>query len=178
VPLAAGGGIRTIEDVRRFMALGADKVTINTQALARPEFITEIAEQYGTQSVVVSIDALRTENGDYEVLSEFATKPSGLNPVDWARKCEQLGAGEILVTSVEKDGSIEGYDLELCRMVADCVRIPVLICGGAGTWSHFEKAFVETKVSAVCTANIYHFTETSIKSAKTHLNKAAINVRY
>ncbi len=177
VPLAAGGGIRTFEDVQKFMGLGADKVIINSQAIARPDFITEIAKQYGSQCVVVSMDAKKTDDGKYEIYSDFATKSAGYNPAEWAQKCEALGAGEILITSVEKDGSVEGYDLELCRMVADSVRIPVLVCGGAGNWSHFEEAFIEANASAVCTASIYHFTETSIKSAKAYLNKAGINVR-
>ncbi len=177
VPLTAGGGIRTLDDVREFLSLGADKVTVNTGALARPHFITEIANRYGSQCVVVSIDAKKTDEGPYEVYSDFGSRPMGLGPAEWAREAEQLGAGELLVTSIDRDGSLQGYDLELCRQIADAVRIPVLICGGAGNWNHFVDGFLTGKASAVCTTNIYHFTENSIKSAKRHLANANISVR-
>ena len=176
VPLAAGGGIRTLDDVARALDLGADKVVINTGALARPELITEIAERYGSQCAVVALDARRTDES-YEVMGEFATKSTGQSPEVWAREAEARGAGEILVTSVERDGSLQGYDLELCRAVADAVSIPVLICGGAGNWKHFVAGFEEGHASAVCTANIYHFTEVSVRSAKAYLKKSGIGVR-
>lgn len=176
VPLAAGGGIRTLDDVARALDLGADKIVVNTAALARPELITEIAERYGSQCVVVSLDAHRTDSG-YEVMTEFATKPSGLSPEAWAQEAEARGAGEILVTSVERDGSLEGYEIDLCRLVADAVSIPVLISGGAGSWKHFVAGVEEGHASAVCTSNIYHFTEASIRSAKSYLQKSGVDVR-
>lgn len=176
VPLAAGGGIRTLDDVARALDLGADKVVVNTAALARPAFITEIAERYGSQCVIVSIDARNTGDG-YEVMSAFASEPTGRTPVDWAREAVALGAGELLVTSIERDGALQGYDLELCRSVADAVTIPVLIAGGAGNWKHFAAGFAEGHASAVCTTNIYHFTETSIRSAKSYLAGRGIAVR-
>jgi cyclase len=177
VPLAAGGSVTTIEDVRRLLRIGADKVIINTEAISRPGFITEIAQQFGAQCAVVCIDAKRKPDGAYEVYTEFGSKPTGMDPVTWAKKAESLGAGEIIIQSIDKDGSLEGYDNELNCMVADAVRIPVLVCGGAGNWQHFVDGFQKGHASAVCTTNIYHFTETSIKSAKNYLKNAGIDVR-
>jgi cyclase len=177
VPLAAGGNIRTIEDVTRLLRIGADKVIINTEAIARPEFITEIAQQFGAQCAVVCIDAKKKPDGGYEVYTEFGSKPTGMDPVSWAKKAASLGAGEIIIQSIDRDGTLEGYDNELNRMVADAVRIPVTVCGGAGAWPHFVDGFEKGHASAVCTTNIYHFTETSITSAKTFLKNAGIDVR-
>ncbi|HIF10532.1 MAG TPA: imidazole glycerol phosphate synthase cyclase subunit [Sneathiellales bacterium] len=177
VPLSAGGGIRTLDDVKAYLDLGADKVIINTEALRRPAFIGEIAKLYGSQCVVVSIDAKKHGESGYEVYGEFATAASGMTPAEWARRAQDEGAGEILITAVEKDGSVQGYDLDLCRLTSDAVTIPVLICGGAGNWKHFVDGFAKGGASAVCTANIYHFTEASIKSAKSFLGKAGIDVR-
>lgn len=177
VPLAAGGGVRTIDDFRTLLGAGADKVIINTEAVRRPEFITEAAKLFGSQCVVVSIDAKKAENGKYEVFSDCGSRDTGLEPAAWARRARDLGAGEILVTSIEKDGSLEGYDNELNAVVSGAVDIPVLVCGGAGKWQDFVDGFKEGKASAVCTANIYHFTESSIKSAKTFLQKSGIDVR-
>lgn len=177
VPLAAGGGIRGIGDVERYLALGADKIIVNSAAVERPAFITEIARLYGSQCVVLSIDAKRKDGGAYEVHSHFGARPTGLDPVEWARRGEEMGAGEILITSIERDGSLQGYDLELSRRVADAVRVPVLVLGGAGNWKHFVEGLTEAHASAVCTQNIYHFTEQSIKSAKAYLSNAGIEVR-
>ncbi len=177
VPLAAGGGIRSLADVERLMAVGADKVVVNTGALERPELITEIAQAYGAQCVVVSIDAKRHEDGTYEVFGRFGAEPTGKTPEDWAREAEALGAGEIMITAIERDGSLQGYDLELSRAVADAVGIPVLILGGCGTWKHMAEGFREADAAAACTQNIYHFTETSIHSAKRYLAGQGIAVR-
>lgn len=177
VPLCVGGGVRTFADVQVLMKLGAEKVTLNTGAIERPELITEIAEAYGSQCVVVSIDARKTENGGYEVFSHFAETATGMAPEDWASEAERRGAGEILITSVERDGGMEGFDTDLCCRVADAVTIPTLILGGAGSWKHFAKGFVDGKASAVCTQNIYHFTDASINSAKKYLKNAGIEVR-
>lgn len=176
VPLAAGGGIRTLDDVARALDLGADKIVVNTAALARPGFITDIAERYGSQCAIVAMDARRTADG-YEVMSTFASEPTGRTPIDWAREAEASGAGELLVTAIERDGALQGYDLDLCRSIADTVSIPVLIAGGAGNWKHFADGFDRGHASAVCTTNIYHFTEASIRSAKAYLQKAGIDVR-
>ncbi len=132
---------------------------------------------FGSQCVVVSVDAKRHADGRYEVFTHFGTKPSGLDPVTWAKKAEALGAGEILITAIAKDGSLEGYDNELNRMVSDAVTIPVLGCGGAGNWQHFVDGFRAGGVDAVCTTNIFHFTEASIRSAKQFLSREGITVR-
>ena len=176
VPLAAGGGVRTVDDARALLRTGADKVVINTAAVRRPEFITEVAKLFGSQCVVVSIDAKKTE-GAYEVFVACAAEPTGMDPTEWARKAQELNAGEILISSIDRDGSLEGYDNELNRKVAEAVDIPVLVCGGAGKWQHFVEGFNEGTASAVCTTNIYHFTETSIKSAKRYLQNAGVVVR-
>lgn len=177
VPLAAGGGVRTLEDVRTLLRMGADKVLVNTEAVRRPAFITEIAQQYGAQCVVVSIDARKRAVGTYEVCTEWGMHGTGLDPAAWAKEAEARGAGEILVTSIDRDGSLEGYDDALTRRVVDAVTIPVLACGGAGNWQHLVNGFREGGASAVCTANIYHFTESSIRSAKEYLHRAGIDVR-
>jgi len=177
VPLSAGGGIKTIDEIKYLLRIGADKVIINTQAVERPEIITEAAELYGTQCIIVSIDAKINHNGDYEVFTSFGTKSTGLHPATWARETQDFGAGEIFITSIDKDGSLEGYDNELGRMVSEAVTIPVLVCGGAGKWQDFVDGFLLGKAMAVCTTNIYHFTETSIKSAKKFLQNAGIAVR-
>jgi cyclase len=177
VPLAVGGGIRTVDDARLLLNVGADKVVVNTGALESPALITDLARAYGAQCVVVAMDVKRHADGRYEVYSTFGMKPTGKDPAGWAREAEALGAGEILVTAIEKDGSLEGYDNVLNRLVAAAVSVPVLVAGGAGQWQHFVDAFKMAGASAVCTTNIYHFTETSILSAKRYLAKAGIPVR-
>lgn len=177
VPLSAGGGIKTVEDFRTLLNLGADKVIVNSEALRREGFITEAARLFGSQCVVVSIDARVRADGNYEVYREFGTKATGLDPVSWAKKAEELGAGEILITSIDKDGSLEGYDNRLNRLISDAVKIPVLVSGGAGKWQDFVDGFNKGNASAVCTTNIYHFTETSIKSAKRYMKDSGIQVR-
>jgi cyclase len=177
VPLAAGGGVRDLEEIRTLLQLGADKVVINTEAVRRPEFITESAKAFGSQCVVVSIDAKTRGERTYEVFTHFGTQPIGLDPAQWARRAQALGAGEILITSIDKDGSLEGYDNELNKAVSEAVEIPVLISGGAGKWQDFVDGFTLGKASAVCTTNIYHFTDTSIRSAKRYLLDRGIEVR-
>ncbi len=177
VPLAAGGKVKTVEDFKILLSLGADKVVVNSEAVRRPELITEAAKLFGSQCVVISIDAKRNNRGEYEVFTDLGRKATGLNPAVWARRAQELGAGEILITSIDKDGSLEGYDNELNRFVSEAVEIPVLVCGGAGKWQDFVEGFTKTKAAAVCTTNIYHFTDTSIKSAKTYLQNAGIEVR-
>lgn len=177
VPLAVGGGIRDVEEVRRLMGYGADKVVLNTGAVERPELISETAKLYGAQCVVLSIDAKKTGDGAYEVYSTFGAEPTGMSPREWAAKGEALGAGEVLITAIERDGWLQGYDLDLCCDITDAVKVPVLALGGAGSWKHFTEAFKECGVSGVCTQNIYHFTEQSIHSAKAFLGKNGVDVR-
>lgn len=177
VPLSCGGGIKTIEDVQLLFGSGADKVVLNTAAVETPELVTRVAELYGAQAVVVSIDAWRHDNGSYEVFTHLGSHATGLAPDEWARRAESLGAGEILVTSIRKDGSLEGYDNDLNHLVSSAVRIPVLVGGGAGKWQDFVDGFLAGGASAVCTTNIYHFTESSIRSAKLYLQRAGFPMR-
>ena len=177
VPLAVGGGVSCIDDFSKLLGLGADKVTLNTQAIEQPELIRSAARKYGTQCVVVSIDAKKINDQKYEVYTEFGSKPTGLSPEEWAKKAEDLGAGEILITSIDKDGSLEGYDNELNYLVSESVTIPVLAAGGAGKWQDFVDGILIGKASAVCTTNIYHFTESSISSAKQYMMHNNIHVR-
>jgi len=177
VPLAVGGGVRSVDDFRTLLAMGADKVVVNTAAIERPQFITEGATLYGSQCVVVSIDAQRMADGRYQVFKQFGGVATGLDPVDWARRVQELGAGEIFLTSIDKDGSLEGYDNELCAAVSDAVEIPVIISGGAGKWQDFVDGFAKGRATAVSTSNIYHFTEASIRSAKRYLHQHRISVR-
>ena len=175
VPLAAGGGVRTTADAKRLLDLGADKIVLNTGALERPELITEVAKLYGSQCAVVSIDAKRLESG-YEVYAACGQTPTGRTPGNWAREVEQRGAGEILVTSIDRDGWLQGYDLDLCREVIEAVTVPVLTLGGAGNWQHLADG-LRAGADGACTQNIYHFTERSIRSAKAYLRSAGIHVR-
>ena len=177
VPVACGGGVRTVADVRQLLRAGADKVVLNTGAVERPELIAEAAALFGAQCVVVSIDARRNAAGRYEVFTHFGGRPTGLDPGEWAQRAESLGAGEIMITSIDKDGSLEGYDNVLNRAVATAVSVPVLVAGGAGSWRHFVEGIRDGGASAVCTTNIYHFTETSIASAKRYLESRGISMR-
>lgn len=177
VPLAVGGGVRTLDDVKTLFSLGADKIVVNKQLVCRPKFISEIASSYGSQAVVASIDAKHAENGGYQVYTDFGREDAGCDPVALARRAEELGAGEIMITSIERDGMLEGYDNELNRAVSEAVTVPVIVCGGAGKWQDFVDGFEKGKASGVGTTCIYHFTETSIKSAKIFLKKKGIEVR-
>ena len=172
VPMAVGGGIRSIDDVKSFMACGADKVIINTGAIINPELITNIASTYGRQSLIVSIDVKKSK-----VFSNYGSKPTILSPLSWSKEVVTKGAGEIMLNSIDRDGSLTGYDVELCRLISENISVPLLISGGAGNWKHFEEGFLKGKADAVCTTNIYHFTEKSIKSAKNYLKSKNISVR-
>lgn len=177
VPLAVGGGIRDLDEVRRLMDTGADKVVVNTGAFRSPQLITEIAQSYGSQCVVVSIDAMKGKDGDYWVYTDFGKTETEFDPASWAIECEKYGAGEIVLTSIDRDGMLEGYDNDLNRAVADKINIPLLVCGGAGNWSHFVDGYEKGGADAVCTTNIYHFTDSSITSAKSYMQKRDIPVR-
>lgn len=177
VPLAFGGRIRTLEDIRQRLRLGADKVVVNTQALRQPSFIAEAAGRFGSQCLVISIDAKRRPDGSYEVCADGGRTPRGIDPVQWARQAEALGAGEILLNSIDRDGTAEGYDLDLVRSVAEAVDIPVIACGGAGTFDHFVAGIVDGRADAVAAANLFQFTEHSYPRAKRHLQAAGVNVR-
>jgi cyclase len=176
MPLTFGGGIRSVEDMRQRFARGADKITINRAALDTPEIITEGARAFGSQAIVVSMDARRRDDGSHEVL-RGGLDPTGLAPADWAREAEARGAGEILLNSVDRDGTAKGFDLELVRSVTAATRIPVVAIGGAGHWKHFVEVVSEGGASAVAAANIFHFTEMSYKHAKAYMHKNGVDVR-
>ena len=177
VPLAVGGGIRGVEEFKHLLRIGADKIVINTGAIDTPELITEAARLFGTQCVIVSVDAHKRGPGQYEVYADCGSRPTGLDPAAWASEASDLGAGEICINAIEKDGTLEGYDNELNGLVADAVDVPVLVCGGAGKWQDFVDGFRVGKATAICTTNIYHFTESSIRSAKQFLRRNDILVR-
>jgi cyclase len=176
VPLCVGGGVREVEDFKRYLDLGADKISINTAAIEQPDLVTQAAQRFGSQCVVVSID-VRKEADGYRVYKNCGREPTEWRPEDLAKRVEELGAGEILLTSIDRDGSLEGYDNELNARVVGTVTIPVVVSGGAGKWQDFVDGFRKGGADAVGTTNIYHFTETSIRSAKQYLVKQGVNVR-
>jgi len=177
MPMAVGGGIRDIGDVRRLLQVGADKVVINTAAVEVPDLICEIAKRFGSQCVVVSIDAKETDAGDLMVYTRSGTTPTGIHPIELAKKAEMLGAGEILITSIDRDGTQSGYDIELTRMVSEAVSIPVIASGGAGSYTDMAVVLTETRVSAVAAASIFHFTQQTPLEAKHYLRDHGFRVR-
>jgi cyclase len=176
MPLTVGGGIRTVEDVRRLLQVGADKVAVNTAAVENPDLIENVARRFGSQCVVVSID-VKGVNGRAEVFTHAGTRATGRRPVDWAREAEARGAGEILLTHIERDGTMTGYDLDLLRSVSEAVSIPVIASGGAGTYEHMAEALAVGKASAVAAASLYHFTEQTPLGAKRYLKSKGFPVR-
>jgi cyclase len=176
IPFTIGGGIRTVDDARRLLRAGADKVSVNTAAVSRPQLVSELSEEFGAQCIVVAIDARRAPGG-FEVFTHGGRKPTGLDAVSWAAECERLGAGEILLTSMDRDGTKDGYDTELTRAVSEACDLPVIASGGAGTLEHLAEAAVDGKADAVLAASIFHFGEFTVAEAKAHLTAAGITVR-
>lgn len=177
IPLSVGGGIRTIDDVRTILSAGADKIGINSAAVKRPELITEAAESFGSQSVIVAIDAKERNDGSgWDVYINGGKVNTGLDAVEWAIKAEKLGAGEILLTSMDRDGTKSGYDIELTRQVAEAVRIPVIASGGAGTLEHFRDALTIGKADAALAASLFHFGEINILKLKQYLAGEGIHI--
>lgn len=177
VPLTVGGGIRNLEHIRQLLRAGADKVSINTAAYAEPGLVEEAAKRFGTQCVVASIDARRADDGRYLCFSYSGTVATGRRVDEWARELEARGAGEILLTSIERDGTMQGYDLELIASVARRVNVPVIASGGAGNYEHMRQAIQEAGASAVAAASMFHFTEQTPAEAKAALQAAGIPVR-
>lgn len=177
VPLTVGGGIQDVEDIRILISCGADKVAINSQALKNPSFISEGARVFGNQCIVVSIDARQTGKKRYEVYGNGGQIPTGWDVKTWARKVESLGAGEILLTSIEQDGAKKGYDLELIKQVSDVVGIPVIALGGAGHPRHFYEVLTRTKAAAAAAGNYLHFTEHSVATTKSYLINKGLDIR-
>jgi cyclase len=180
MPLTVGGGIRSLEDIRDLLKAGADKVSINTSAVDDPEFVKKASERFGTQCIVVAIDAKRVRTApplSWEVYTHGGRKPKGLDAIEWARRVEELGAGEILLTSMDMDGRKEGYDLELTRSVVEAISIPVIASGGAGKLEHLYDGLTEGKADAVLAASIFHFGEFTIQETKEFLKKQGIHIR-
>ncbi len=177
MPLTVGGGVRTLADIRELLLAGADKVSINTAAVTRPEFVGEGAEKFGVQCIVVAIDAKAVEPGRWEVFTHGGRRPTGLDAVEWARRMVDLGAGEILLTSMDRDGTGKGFDIELTRAVSDAVTVPVIASGGVGNLDHLVDGIREGHASAVLAASIFHFGTYTIAEAKARLAAAGIAVR-
>jgi cyclase len=177
MPLTVGGGVRSLEDIRTLLLAGADKVSINTAAVARPEFVKEAAEKFGSQCIVAAIDAKGVGNGRYEIFTHGGRKATGIDAVEYARKVVGYGAGEILLTSMDRDGVKSGYDLALTRAVSDAVQVPVIASGGVGNAQDLVDGVREGHASAVLAASIFHFGEVSVAQAKAALQAANIPVR-
>ena len=176
MPLTVGGGVRTLDDVRALLKAGADKVSINTAAVQNPALVKQAAERFGTQCIVVAIDAKRA-GGWWEVFTHGGRNATGLDAVEWARRMESVGAGEILLTSMDRDGTQEGYDLALTAAVSDAVSLPVIASGGAGTLEHLYRGFTQGKADAVLAASIFHYRRHTIREAKDYLRSRGIPVR-
>ena len=177
MPLTVGGGVRTLDDIRNLLLAGADKVSINTEAVKRPEFVREAAEKFGSQCVVVAIDAKQVAPGKFEVFTHGGRNATGLDAVLWAKKMAEFGAGEILLTSMDRDGTKQGINLDLTRAVSEAVPIPVIASGGVGTLEHFVDAIKTGKADAVLAASVFHFGTYSIPQVKAALKSADIPVR-
>ena len=179
IPFTIGGGIRTVDDARRLLRAGADKVSVNTAAVNRPELVAEIADEFGSQCAVASIDARRTNGGSspFEVFTHGGRTPTGVDAIEYAIKVTELGAGEILLTSMDRDGTRDGFDLELTRAVVEVTNVPVIASGGVGTLDHLVEGVLEGRADAVLAASIFHFGEHTVAEAKSHMAAAGIPVR-
>jgi cyclase len=177
MPLTVGGGVRVVEDVRRLLLAGADKVSINTAAVTRPEFVREAAEKFGRQCIVVAVDAKSVAPGRWEVFTHGGRRATGIDVIDWAKRMTEYGAGEILLTSMDRDGTKSGFDIALTRAVADAVTVPVIASGGVGTLEHLAAGISEGHASAVLAASIFHFGTYRLGEAKQYLADAGIPMR-
>lgn len=182
IPLTVGGGVRKVEDVRRLLNAGADKVSINTSAVLNPALVAESTERYGSQCIVIAIDARQTTNQtgftkSWEVFTHGGRKSTGIDAIDWAKKMQSLGAGEILLTSMDRDGTCAGFDLELTRAISDAVDLPVIASGGVGNLGHLVEGIVQGHADAVLAASIFHYGQYTIAQAKQHLAAQGIEVR-
>jgi cyclase len=177
MPLTVGGGVRTIADIRALLTSGADKVSINTAAVNRRAFVKEAAEKFGDQCIVVAIDAKQVAPGRWEIFTHGGRNPTGLDAIDYAREVVSLGAGEILLTSMDRDGTKQGFDIALTRAVADAVSVPVIASGGVGTLDHLVAGVRDGHAAAVLAASIFHFGEYSIRDAKLHMAAAGLAMR-
>ena len=177
MPVTVGGGVRSVEDVRKLLLAGADKVAINTAAVERPELVREAAERFGSQCIVVALDAKQSAPGMWEVFTHGGREPTGLDAVEWAARLVDIGAGEILLTSMDRDGTRRGFDTELTRAVADRVTVPVIASGGVGSLDHLAEGIRDGHASAVLAASIFHFGEYTVAETKAHLTAQGVQVR-
>lgn len=177
IPITVGGGIRTTEDIRHLLINGADKVSFNSAAIRDPDIISTAANKFGSQCIVVAIDAKRTKNNTWEIFSHGGTKETGIEAISFAKEMQKRGAGEILLTSMDKDGTKNGYDIELTKLISDALDIPIIASGGAGELVHFKEVIKKGKASAILAASIFHFGEISIKKVKSYLKSEGIPVR-
>ena len=177
IPFTVGGGIRTTEDMRALLKAGADKISLNTAAIKRPELISEGAEKFGRQCIVLAVDARRNGENSWEVYINGGRTPTGLDCLEWVRKAVELGAGEILLTSMDADGTQAGYDIPLTRAVSEAVQVPVIASGGAGELSHFYDVLIEGKADAVLAASVFHYGQFSIRQVKEYLRSRGVEVR-
>ena len=177
IPLTVGGGVRTLEDARRLLRLGADKVSVNSAAVARPELVREVSATFGAQCTVVGVDMRRRQTGGWEVYTHGGRVPTGIDVMEWVARCEELGAGELVLNSMDRDGTREGYDLELTRLVADSTSIPVVASGGVGKLADLVDGAVKGHADAVLAASIFHFGEVTVGEAKQALAAAGVTVR-
>ena len=177
VPLTVGGGVRSIQDIRKLLLAGADKVSINTAAIKNPDLIKESANKFGSQCIVVAIDAKKTKNNTWEVFTHGGREPTQLNALEFAKLAQENGAGEILLTSMDRDGTKEGYDIELTKKISSSLNIPVIASGGVGNLEHLKDGIIKGGSSAVLAASIFHFGEYSIQEAKEYLKKENVPVR-
>jgi len=177
IPLTVGGGVRTVADVRRLLNAGADKVSINTAAVTNPDIVAEASSKVGSQCIVVAIDAKQTGPGKWEVFTHGGRNNTGMDAIEWAKKVESLGAGEILLTSMDRDGTKNGFDLGLTRAISDAIRIPVIASGGVGTLEHLADGVTEGRADAVLAASIFHFGQHTVEEAKSFMRDRGIEVR-
>jgi cyclase len=177
MPLTVGGGVRTVEDIRKLLLAGADKVSINTAAVKTPEFVGEAAEKFGSQCIVVALDAKQVAPGRFEIFTHGGRNATGIDAVAWAKRMTDYGAGEILLTSMDRDGTRAGYNIALTRAVADAVNVPIIASGGVGNLDHFVEGVRDGHASAVLAASIFHFGQYTLNAAKEHLRAAGIPVR-
>ena len=180
IPLTVGGGVRELQDIRNLLNAGADKVAINSAAIHNPEFVREAAQRFGSQCIVVAIDAKQVEQGDqprWEIFTHGGRKPTGIDAIQWAEKMTGYGAGEILLTSMDRDGTKNGFDLELTSRISDAVTVPVIASGGVGNLQHLVDGIVEGKADAVLAASIFHFGEHTVPEAKKYMAERGVNVR-
>ena len=180
IPLTVGGGVRELQDIRNLLNAGADKVAINSAAIHNPEFVREAAQRFGSQCIVVAIDAKQVEHGDqsrWEKFTHGGRKPTGINAIEWAEKMTAYGAGEILLTSMDRDGTKNGFDLDLTSRISDAVNVPVIASGGVGNLQHLVDGIVEGKADAVLAASIFHFGEHTVPEAKRYMAERGVNVR-